>query len=154
MQTSARHALCSTVGMTADSMFTLGLPTPTGPAAAALLRAVGDAQGVSGAYADSPVGFWPLHGAARALAAPPRRSGTCVLVTCRASAEPAHAAHLRERSLTAAQRFVLSLWHDGLDAVWVADGLPGGDAFRAAGLPLGAAEPVGLVWVPDDGRPS
>ena len=126
----------------------LHLPTPTDLAAAALHRAVGDAQGVSGAYADSPVGFWPLRGAAHALVA--ERHGTCVLVTCRSAAEPAHAAHLRERSLTAAQRFVLSLWHDGLDAVWIADGLPAGDAFRAAGLPIGAAEPVGLVWVPGD----
>jgi hypothetical protein len=72
-----------------------------------------------------------------------------VLVTCRRSEEPGHAAHLRERSLTAAQRFALSLWLDGIDAVWTADGLPDGDAFRTAGLPIGASDPVGLVWVPD-----
>ena len=130
------------------------LPPPFPPAvpATALLRAVGDAQAVSGAYSASPVRFWPLNGTAAALVAPRRGAGTWVLVTCRGSVEPAHAAHLRERSLTAAQRFVLSLWHDGLDAVWVADGLPDGEAFRASGVPISTAEPVGLVWVPHGAR--
>lgn len=130
----------------------LRLPRPIDSADAALHRAAGDAQGVSGAYADSPVGFWPLRGDAHALIVLQRGGGTYVLVTCRGAAEPAHAAHLHERSLTAAQRFVLSLWRDGLDAVWLADGLPDGDAFRAAGLPIGPAEPVGLVWVPHGER--
>ena len=116
-------------------------------AEAAFRRAAHAAVDVAGAYADSPVGFWPLSGTAADLAAPLRRGGTWVLVTCRHAHEPGHAAHLRERSLTAAQRFALSLWRDGLDAVWVQDGLPDGDAFRAAGLALGAAEPVGLVWI-------
>ena len=120
-------------------------PTPSGDAA--LARAAGAAADVSGAYADSPVAFWPLGGAAARLAEPLRRGGRWILVTCRRSDEPGHAAHLYERSLTAAQRFSLSLWIDGLDAVWVQDGLPTGDAFRAAGLEIGPAEPVGLVWV-------
>ncbi len=129
----------------------LRLPPPI-DSTAALHRAVGDAQGVSGAYADSPVGFWPLLGRAHALVAPQRGEGTYILVTCRGATEPAHAAHLRERSLTAAQRFVLSFWSDGLDAIWLAEGLPDGNAFRAAGLPIGDAEPVGVVWVPDGER--
>ena len=114
---------------------------------AALRRAAGAAVGVSGAYADSPVGFWPLTGTAAALVAPLRSGGQWVLVTCRQSDEPAHAAHLRERSLTAAQRFSLSLWRDGIDAVWVHEALPDGNAFRRAGLPIGLSEPVGVVWV-------
>ena len=65
-----------------------------------------------------------------------------------AADEPGHAAHLRERSLTAAQRFALSLWLDGLDAVWTVDGLPEGDDVRAAGIAIGAADPVGLLWIP------
>ncbi len=125
----------------------IGAPPATPVADAALQRAAGAAVDVAGAYADSPVGFWPLTGAAAALVAPLRADGQWVLVTCRTSGEPAHAAHLHERSLTAAQRFSLSLWRDGLDAVWVRDGLPDGDAFRAAGLPIGPSEPVGIVWV-------
>ncbi len=113
----------------------------------ALRRAAGAALDVSGAYADSPAGFWPLGGRASGVA-PARDGGTWVLVTCRHAAEPGHAAHLRERSLTAAQRFALSLWLDGLDAVWTVDGLPDGDDVRAAGVAIGAAEPVGLLWIP------
>ena len=123
------------------------LPASNSEADAALRRAACAAGDVSGAYADSPFGFWPLTGPAAGLAGPPRPGGQWVLMTCRHSDEPGHAAHLRERSLTAAQRFALSLWRDGLDAIWVQDGLPDGDAFRAAGLPLGPADPVGLVWV-------
>jgi hypothetical protein len=118
----------------------------------ALRRAAGAAVDVAGAYADSPFGFWPLTGEAADLAGSLGAGGQWILVTCRRSGEPGHAAHLRERSLTAAQRFALSLWRDGLDAVWVEDGLPAGDAFRAAGLPLGPAEPVGLVWVSEPPR--
>ncbi|HEX9951735.1 MAG TPA: hypothetical protein VGB53_08200 [Rubricoccaceae bacterium] len=128
-------------------------PPPTPAPSGALRRAVGAAKDIAGAYADTPAGFWPLSGRASALVrragAPGQTGGTWVLVTCRSSGEPGHAAHLRERSLTAAQRFALSLWLDGLDAVWTAEGVPDGDAFRAAGLAIGAAEPVGLVWVPD-----
>lgn len=102
---------------------------------------------MAGAYADSPVGFWRLEGAPARLAEPLRDGGQWVLVTCRRSDEPGYAAHLRERSLTAAQRFSLLLWSDGLEAVWIQDGLPGGDAFRAAGLPIGLSDPVGLMWV-------
>lgn len=128
-------------------VFPLGTLSADPVADAALQRAAGAAVDVAGAYADSPVGFWPLTDAAAALVAPRRDGGQWVLVTCRQSAEPAHAAHLRERSLTAAQRFSLSLWRDGLDAVWIRDELPDGDAFRAAGVPLGTSEPVGIVWV-------
>ncbi len=113
----------------------------------AFRRAAGAALDVSGAYADPPVGFWPLAGRA-ADVAPARDGGTWVLVTCRHAAEPGHAAHLRERSLTAAQRFALSLWLDGLDAVWTVEGLPDGDDVRAAGVTIGAADPVGLLWIP------
>lgn len=118
----------------------------------ALRRAAGAALDVSGAYADSPVGFWPLKGGAAAVA-PARDGGTWVLVTCRHAAEPGHAAHLRERSLTAAQRFALSLWLDGLDAVWTTEGLPDGDTVRAAGIAIGAADPVGLLWIPGTRTP-
>ena len=130
-----------------SATFPPGSPPPDDVAEAALRRAAGAAVDVAGAYADSPVGFWPLTGEAAGLASPRRPGGQWVLVTCRRSDEPGHAAHLRERSLTAAQRFALSLWRDGLDAVWVQDGLPDGAAFQAAGLPIGTAEPVGLVWV-------
>ena len=127
---------------------------PLHPPADALRRAAGAALDVSGAYADSPVGFWPLDGASARLPAEAglvadREAGQWVLVTCRHSDEPGHAAHLRERSLTAAQRFSLSLWSDGLSAVWVQDRLPDGDAFRVAGVPIGPSDPVGLVWVSD-----
>lgn len=125
------------------------LPTTVlSDATIALRRAAGAALDVSGAYADTPVGFWPLDGRAPGVA-PPRDGGMWVLVTCRHAAEPAHAAHLRERSLTAAQRFALSLWVDGLDAVWTTDGLPDGDDVRVAGIAIGAADPVGLLWIPD-----
>ena len=129
----------------------LSATPPLHPPADALRRAAGAAFDVSGAYADSPVGFWPLDGAsAHLVGGPDREAGQWVLVTCRHSDEPVHAAHLRERSLTAAQRFSLSLWSDGLSAVWVQDGLPDGDAFRIAGVPIGPSDPVGLVWVSDD----
>lgn len=120
------------------------LLTHTDPA---FRRAVGTAVEVSGAYSVPPVRFWPLASTAARLVEARRADGQWVLVTCATAAEPAHAAHLRERSRTAAQRFSLSLWCDGLDAVWIGDDLPERDAFRAAGLDIGTAEPVGLVWV-------
>ena len=128
---------------------TAPLPEPFSPTAAALRRAVGVAVDVSGAYLDAPVDFKLLSGSPARLVEASRQGGHWVLVTCCASSEPAHAAHLRERSITAAQRFTLSLWCDSLDAVWIGDETPDAHAFRTAGLDLGPAEPVGLIWVQD-----
>jgi hypothetical protein len=41
---------------------------------------------------------------------------------------------------------MLSLAWDGVRNAWVGAGLPDGDAFRAAGVDLGADVPVGLIW--------
>lgn len=128
-------------------------PHPTSFGDVALARAAVAAADVGGAYADSPVAFWPLDGGAARLVESLRDGGRWILVTCRRSDEPGHAAHLYERSLTAAQRFSLSLWIDGLDAVWIQDGLPAGDTFRAAGLAIGLSKPVGLVWVSGTTQP-
>ena len=66
-----------------------------------------------------------------------------MLVTAPESSEPDHRAHLRERTLTAAQRFMLALACDGIDSQWVAD-VPDARAF--AGSALDGRVPVGLVW--------
>lgn len=68
------------------------------------------------------------------------------LVTARRAPDERQQAERRERALTAAQRFMLSLSCDGVDNAWVEDGLPGAEAFRAAGLDVRAEVPVGLIW--------
>jgi hypothetical protein len=120
---------------------------------AAVRRALGEAATVAGAYADPPVRFLALGAeAARAVARAPHpgdRDGLWVLVACRYAAEAGHQAHLQERCLTAAQRFTLALWAEGVEAVWMQDGLPDADALRRAGVDLGAHVPLGLVWCPE-----
>ena len=130
----------------------LRLPAQDRPAAAPppdIGEAIGRARseaGVSGAFLAPPFEFHPLDAdAGRRLALPEHAEGqTWVLVTVRPSAEGDHRAHLRERCLTAAQRFMLRLACDGIDNVWVG-GAPGPAALRAAGVDVGGREPVGLI---------
>lgn len=128
--------------------------TPRPPERVAWEEAVRHAQeaadGVSGAFAALPCGFRPLGPEADALLASVRPLGSAdggwVLVTVHGSGEAGHRMHLRERCLTAAQRFMLSLACDGVESQWVEDELPHSDAFRAVGLELGLDRPVGLIW--------
>ena len=119
-----------------------GPAPPTPDADEAAVRRAYVAAG--GASSTSPCGFHRLGPQAEPLLGPLRaRAGRArgwVLV-----AGPGRADH-RERCLTAAQRFMLSLSWDGLPNAWVEAGLPDGDAFRAAGVDLGTDVPVGLIW--------
>ncbi|WP_412061799.1 hypothetical protein [Rubrivirga sp. IMCC45206] len=122
---------------------------PAAPDGGAVDRALAEAGTVSGAYVRSPCRFRRLGPAAEALVQPLRAGGAWVLVTVsgsRGSAEDGHRVHLRERCLTAVQRFMLALSCEGVDNCWVDAALPTPAAFRAAGLDLGADVPVGLVW--------
>ena len=125
------------------------LPFAHSPHEDVVARALAAAGTVSGGYAGSPCAFVRLGAEAdrlvRGLRPGGARAGEWVLVTVRGSGETAHRAHLRERSLTAAQRFMLALACDGVDSRWV-DAVPDAEAFRAAGLALGTDVPVGLVW--------
>ena len=116
----------------------------------AVARAIRAAGTVSGAYATSPCAFVQLSDEARVLVDGLRPAGTApgdwVLVTVRTSGEAGQRVHLRERCLTAAQRVMLALACDGVDNVWVEDGVPDAAAFRAAGAELSGGVPVGLVW--------
>lgn len=133
-------------------MLTLSVQSPSVdrpvPERGAVERALRTAGTVSGAYAASPVRFRRLEARAGALAEAlrPGAAGTWVLVSVAGSLEAGHQAHLRERSLTAAQRFMLALACDGVENAWVDEAVPDAEAFRAAGLDLGAEVPVGLVW--------
>lgn len=120
---------------------------------AALRTALVEAETVAGAYADTPVRFIALRGdCARTLKGlGPGGPGAWMLVACRNSAEVGHQVHLQERCLTAAQRFTLALWTEGVEAVWLQDGLPDQAAFRRAGVDLGPYAPLGAVWCPDAG---
>ena len=94
------------------------------------------AGAVPGAYADAPCRFVEL---------PAREgAGRDVLAVCQRAAEGGHQSHLRERSRTAAQRFILSLACDGIEAVWTGD-IPDDDALDRAGLALQGHVPVGLI---------
>ena len=108
------------------------------PFSDAFARASEMAGDVPGAYADAPCRFLELPAGAL------RPPGRYVLAVCQRAAEAGHQSHLRERSLTAAQRFLLSLACDGIDAVWSAE-LPDERALRAAGVPLDGAVPVGVI---------
>ena len=114
-------------------------PTPDEPDAA-----VRRAYRAAGGAATSPCGFHRLGPHVEAVLGPLRaeaaRARGWVLVSC-----PGRTHH-REQCLTAAQRFMLSLSWDGLPNAWVDADLPDGDAFRAAGVDLGADVPVGLIW--------
>ena len=105
----------------------------------ALVRAIAAADGVGGAFAASPCSFHEV-----------KLSNThdavlWVLVTYARSAEADHEAHLRERSRTAVQRFMLSLQYEDVDAVWVKDDDALQAAFEGAGLDGDQAVPMGLV---------
>ena len=134
------------------------LPPPPGPGPSAdgveafVLRALHEAGDGPDMAAASPCAFRPVRPEAAGLLAPPRPAdgapggaGRWIVVTCQAASEEARRAHLRERCLTAAQRFMLSLSCDGIENQWVAEA-PGPDAFRAAGVALDGGYPVGLIW--------
>lgn len=104
----------------------------------AFARASEMAGAVPGAYAEAPCRFLELP--AGVLGEP----GRWVLAVCQRVPEASHQTHLRERSRTAAQRFILSLACDDIDAVWSSD-LPDEDRLRAAGVPLGGSVAVGLI---------
>ena len=103
-----------------------------------LARAIEAADDVGGAFVRSPCAF-------RVLPARDREAATWVLVTHPRSPEPDHEAHLRERSRTAAQRFMLSVQCEGLDAVWVQDADAVRAAFDGAGLDGDHDAAIGLV---------
>lgn len=103
--------------------------------AEALGRAVDMAGAVPGAYADAPCRFVALPDG--------EADGShWFLVVARPAADAGQQTHLRERSLTAAQRFMLSLACDDVAAAWHAS-VP--DAARLAGLDLGGGTPVGMI---------
>ena len=117
-----------------------------------MLRALHEA----GTAPASPCAFRPVRPEAAGLLAPPRPAGGApggvpggagrwIVVTCEGASGKASRAHLHERCLTAAQRFMLSLSCDGIENQWVAEA-PGPDAFRAAGVALDGGYPVGLIW--------
>lgn len=114
---------------------------PPDALAGAIARASDTAVAVAGAFARAPCGFLPLEPPPPALAAGP--PGTWVLVVCRRADEADHRAHLRERCLTAAQRFTLHLWSEGFEAVWTET-----DPAELAALAPPVSVPVGLIWCP------
>ena len=126
---------------------------PPGPAPlvdgveASVRRALADARGVPGASAASPCSFWRLRPEAADRLAPPGLAGLgggWVLVTCRSADGAERQAHLRERCLTAVQRFMLSLSCDGVENAW--HGVPpDARALRQAGVDVGRSAAVGLV---------
>ncbi|GAB5536630.1 MAG: hypothetical protein Rubg2KO_28790 [Rubricoccaceae bacterium] len=106
---------------------------------AALVRAIAAADGVGGAFATPPCVFHevPVSDTHDAV--------TWVLVTHARSSEADHEAHLRERTRTAVQRFMLSLQYEDVDAVWVKDDEALLAAFEGACLNSEQAVPMGLV---------
>lgn len=138
----------------------LGLSTQTPPPlpshADAVARAVASAGTVSGGYAGAPCAFHALGPDAGPLVAalleaaeakPEARAisepGEWVLLTVQATREDGHRVHLLERSLTAAQRFMLTLACDGVESRWVA-AAPCALPLRASGID--GRVPVGLIW--------
>ena len=101
----------------------------------------------SGGGAGSPCAFHPLGQAAAslvsALCPDGATGGAWVLVTVHGPAGVE--LRLRERSLTAVQRFMLALACDDVDSRWVAE-TPDTVAFRAAGVDLAGRRSIGLVW--------
>lgn len=99
-------------------------------------RALASAAVVGGVMAELPCRFRLVGGV----------GGVWVVVACPPDADPARAAFYRERTLTAVQRLTLSLWSEGVAAVWepapvVPDTLPDldGDVL------------LGRVWCPAGG---
>lgn len=76
----------------------------------------------------------------------PDQGGQWAVVVCSPPRDDAHAAFVHERTLTAVQRFTLSLWSDGVAAVWEPAPLP---EASLASLCLGDDAPLGRVWCPD-----
>ena len=96
-------------------------------------RAAETAGAVPGAYADAPCRF---------VALPDADDGAhWFVVVARPAGDAGQQTHLRERSLTAAQRFMLSLACDDVDAAWHDDAPPR----RLAGVDLGGGSPVGMI---------
>jgi hypothetical protein len=96
-------------------------------------RALASAAVVGGVMAELPCRFVP------------RRTvdGVSLLVTCTPDVDPARAAFHRERTLTAVQRLTLTLWTEGVAAVW--EPAPLG----AETTPdLGGDVLLGRVWCP------
>ena len=136
-------------------MFALGIRSPhttrsvDPPRPLDLSGAVGRARleaGVSGAFLSPPFEFHLLEGDACQMLSLSTAAGDqmWILVTVQRAAEDGHRAHLRERCLTAAQRFMLHLACDGIDNAWVSE-TPDAEALQAAGVALGDREPVGLI---------
>lgn len=136
--------------------FMLGLSTqspfarpPSTPSAEAVQRALEMAGTVSGGYAGPPCAFVLLGPEAEHVLTPLRpvgaTVGTWVLVMAADTLEDGHRAHLQERTLTAAQRFMLALACDDIDSQWV-EATPEAEAFAQAGLALGGHRPVGAIW--------
>ncbi|MEM0964222.1 MAG: hypothetical protein AAGK21_16970 [Bacteroidota bacterium] len=115
-------------------------------------RAVHEMGTVSGAFASAPCAFRPLDASEADFLSPRQPSvgtGCWVLVTISGSSEADHQAHLRERSRTAAQRFLLTLACEGIQAEWVADP-PDAAELRAGGIPMGREEAIGLIWCTEE----
>lgn len=119
----------------------------------AIGRALDEAGTVSGAFASAPCRFQALGPEAVHRLLPLRPPGVaasaCVLVTVQAAGEAAHRAHLRERCLTAAQRFMLALSCEGVRNTWT-DELPDAEAFDGLGVDLGGQAPFGLIWCAEE----
>lgn len=121
---------------------------------AAIQRALDEAGTVSGAFATSPCRIAPLPAEAgthlRALRPPGFAGDTCVLITVRGSAEAGHRAHLQERCLTAAQRFMLALSCEGVRNAWT-DEVPDAQTLSRLGVDTDGRVPVGLIWCTPEG---
>ena len=96
-------------------------------------RALASAAVVGGVLVELPCRFRLVTGI----------GGVWVVVACPTDADPARAAFHRERTLTAVQRLMLSLWSEGVAAVWetapvAPDALPD----------LGDDVLLGRVWCP------
>ncbi|MEM1115082.1 MAG: hypothetical protein AAF845_00475 [Bacteroidota bacterium] len=115
----------------------------------AIQRALDEAGTVSGAFASSPCRIAALPVAAGAQLRTFRPAGfasdTCVLVTVRGSTEADHRAHLHERCLTAAQRFMLALSCEGVRNAWTAE-VPEAETLGRLGVDIDGQVPVGLIW--------
>lgn len=70
-----------------------------------------------------------------------------IVVTCERAADPARDEHVRERSLTAVQRFSLSLWSQGLRTSWIVDLLPdSAELYDVLQVDAGAECVLGVIW--------
>lgn len=112
------------------SLLTAGEADPIG-------RALASAAVVGGVMAELPCRFRLVGGV----------GGAWVVVTCPPDIDPARAAFHRERTLTAVQRITLSLWTEGVAAVW--------EPAPLAAEPmadLGGDVLLGRIWCPGAGQ--